>query len=87
MLKVYERIKVATAYVTTNAGRDILNYFVVNHMALSPVCNLFLESVWTGQQGHGHKFIANDIARVICYHDTTTFAGAITDNLSTNKKA
>ena len=41
----------------------------------------------TGQQAHDYQLIADDIARVICCHDRTTFAGAVTDNTSDNKKA
>jgi hypothetical protein len=48
---------------------------------------LFLELVLTGQQGHDHKFIADNIERVIRKHPSTIFVGAITDNTSTNKKA
>jgi hypothetical protein len=87
MLKVDERMKGATACLTTDAWSNIKNDSVVNYMAVSPACSLFLESVSTGQQGHDHKFIADDIARVIRRHEKTTFAGAVTDNTSTNKKA
>ncbi|KAH9275057.1 hypothetical protein BASA83_002771 [Batrachochytrium salamandrivorans] len=37
--------------------------------------------------GHDHKYIAEDIARVIRKYNSTEFAGAVTDNTSTNKKA
>jgi hypothetical protein len=56
-------------------------------MVVSPESALFLESVSTGQQGHDHKFIVDDIERVIREHPSTIFAGAVTNNTSTNKKA
>ncbi|KAH9275445.1 hypothetical protein BASA83_002219 [Batrachochytrium salamandrivorans] len=37
--------------------------------------------------GHDHKYTAENIARVIRKYDFTEFAGAVTDNTSTNKKA
>jgi len=56
-------------------------------MVVSLESALFLESVSTGQQGHDHKFIVDDIERVIREHPSTIFAGAVTNNTSTNKKA
>ncbi|KAH6576100.1 hypothetical protein BASA62_001646 [Batrachochytrium salamandrivorans] len=38
-------------------------------------------------KGHDHKYTAENIARVIRKYDFTEFAGAVTDNTSTNKKA
>jgi Protein of unknown function (DUF 659)/hAT family C-terminal dimerisation region len=87
MAKVDARLKCATACLTTDGWSNIKNDPVVNYMAVSPECSLFLESVSTGQQGHDHKFLAADIARVIRKHEGTSFAGAVTDNTSTNKKA
>ncbi|OAE24510.1 hypothetical protein AXG93_590s1030 [Marchantia polymorpha subsp. ruderalis] len=43
--------------------------------------------VFTGQQGHDHKFLASDVERVFKTYEITTFVGALTDNTSTNKKA
>jgi len=85
--KVAKRMNGATACLVTDAWSNVKNDSVINYMAVSPECSLFLESVLTGQQGHDHKFIAEDIARVIRNHKFTTFAGAVTDNTSTNKKA
>jgi hypothetical protein len=55
-------------------------------MAAPPEFALFLESVSTGQQGHDHKFIADDIERVIRKHPSTIFVGAVTDNTFMNKE-
>jgi Protein of unknown function (DUF 659) len=56
-------------------------------MATSPECCLFLESVNTGKQGHNADWIVGDISRVLMAQDSTTFAGVVTDNTSTNRKA
>jgi hypothetical protein len=55
-------------------------------MAVSLSACLLLESVSTGEQGHDVDLLARDIIRVILKYNTTVFAGAITDNTSTNKK-
>ena len=85
--KVNERMMGATSCLTSDAWTNIKNDSVMNYMAVSPDCSLFLESVSTGQQGHNHQFIAQDISRVIHHYTSTSFAGAVTDNTSTNKKA
>jgi hypothetical protein len=54
-------------------------------MATSPSTTLFLESVSTGEQGHNAEWIASDIQRVMKCYPTTSFAGVVTDNTSTNK--
>jgi Protein of unknown function (DUF 659) len=77
----------ATACLITDAWCNVKNNSVINYMAVSPCCSLFLESVSTGQQGHDRKFIADDIARVLRRHTSTIFAGAVTDNTATNMKA
>ncbi len=56
-------------------------------MAVSPSCSLYLEAVQTSQQGHDHEFIAKDVERVFTTYKDTTFAGAVMDNTSANKKA
>jgi hypothetical protein len=66
---------------------NVNNDAIINYMAASPKFAMFLESVSTGQQGQDHKFIADDIERVIREHPSTIFAGAVTDNTSMNKKA
>jgi hypothetical protein len=48
-------------------------------MAVAPESCLLLESVSTGQQGHDHKFIADDIDRVVRKYEKTSFAVAVTD--------
>ena len=85
--KVNAKMNGMTSCLTTDGWTNIKNDAIVNYMAVSPGCCLFLESVPTGQQGHNHKFIAEDIARVIRHYSSTLFAGAVTDNTSTNKKA
>jgi hypothetical protein len=77
----------ATSYLISDGWSNVNNDAIINYMAASPVFALFLESVSIGQQGHDHKFIADDIEHVIHEHPPTIFAGAITDNTSTNKKA
>jgi hypothetical protein len=77
----------ATSCPINDGWSNVNNDAIINYMAASPEFALFLESVSTCQQGHDHKFIADDIERVICEHPSTIFAGAITDNTSTNKKA
>ncbi|KAJ1330430.1 hypothetical protein BSLG_009564 [Batrachochytrium salamandrivorans] len=37
--------------------------------------------------GTDHKYIAEDIARIIQKYDSTDFAGVVTNNISTNRKA
>jgi hypothetical protein len=85
--KVDARMKDSTSCLTTDGWSNVKNDPVVNYMAVSPECCLYLEAVQTGQQGHDHMFIANDIARVLEAYGDTNFAGAVTDNTSANKKA
>jgi len=77
----------ATSCLISNGWSNVNNNAIINYMAASPEFALFLESVLTGQQGHDHKFIIDDIERVICEHPSTIFVGAITNNTSMNKKA
>jgi hypothetical protein len=74
----------AVACLITDAWFNVNNDSVVNYMAVSPECAMFLESMSTGQQGHDHKLIAEDIAPVMRHHAFTTFAGAVTDKIATN---
>jgi hypothetical protein len=76
----------ATSCLINDGWSNVNNDAIVNYMVMSPEFALFLESVSTCQQGHDHKFITNDIERVIREHPSTIFAGAIIDNTSTNKK-
>jgi hypothetical protein len=77
----------ATSWLINDGWSNVNNNAIINYMVTSPEFALFLESVSTGQQGHDHKFIADDIERVIREHPSTIFVGAVTDNTSTNKKA
>jgi hypothetical protein len=77
----------ATSCLISDGWSNINNDAIINYMAASLEFALFLESVLTGQQGHDHKFIADDIKHVIREHPSTIFAGAVTNNTSTNKKA
>jgi hypothetical protein len=75
----------ATSCVISDGWSNVNNDAIINYMAAS--LEFALESVSTSQQGHDHKFIADDIERVIRENPSTIFAGAVTDNTSTNKKA
>jgi hypothetical protein len=77
----------AISCLISDGWSNVNNNAIINYMATSPEFALFLESVLIGQQRHDHKFIADDIERVIREHPSTIFAGAVTDNTSTNKKA
>ncbi len=77
----------ATSCLINDGWSNVNNDAIINYMVASPEFALFLESVSTDQQGHDHKFIANDIERVIHEHPSIIFASAVTDNTSTNKKA
>jgi hypothetical protein len=76
----------ATSCLISEGWSNVINDAIINYMAASPEFALFLKSISTGQQGHDHKFIADDIERVIREHPSTIFARAITNNTSTNKK-
>ena len=85
--KVKTCMKGSTCCLTIDGWSNVKNDPVVNYMAVSPECYFFLESVMTGLQQHNHKYIAEDIAHVIRKCKSTEFAGVVTDNTSTNKKA
>ena len=85
--KVDARMNGSTTCLTTDGWSNIKSDAVVNYMAVSPDSCLYLEAVQTGQQGHDHEFIANDVERVFKMYDKTTFAGTVMDNTSANKKA
>ena len=87
LAKVDKRLSDSTMCLTTDGWTNIKNDSVINYMAVSPSYSLFLESVSNGHQAHDYQFIAGDIARVICRHDKTSFAGSVTDHTSTIKKA
>ena len=76
-----------TVCLTTDGWSNIKNEPIVNYMATSPLTTLFLESVSTGEQSHNSEWIASDIERVMAFHCTTTLAGVVTDNTSTNRNA
>jgi hypothetical protein len=77
----------ATSCLISDGWSNINNDAIINYMATLPEFALFLESVLTGQQGHNHKFIADNIEGIICQHPSKIFVAAVTDNTSTNKKA
>jgi Protein of unknown function (DUF 659) len=77
----------AIACITTDGWTKIKNDHVVNYMATSSKFFFFLESVYTGQQGHNALWIAADIERVITNYSCTSIDGAVTDNTKANKKA
>jgi Protein of unknown function (DUF 659) len=64
-------MKGSTCCLTTDGWSNVKNDPVVNYMAVSPVCSLFLESVMTGQQQHNHKYITEDIAYIIQKYEST----------------
>jgi hypothetical protein len=85
--KVVKGMIGVTSYLISDGWSNVNNDAIINYMVASPELALFLESVLTGQQGHAHKFIANNIERVIREHPSTIFAGVVIDNTSTKKKA
>jgi hypothetical protein len=84
--KVAKGMISATSCLINDGWSNVNNDAIINYMAASPEFALFLESVSTCQQRHDHKFIADDIERIIHEHPSTIFVGAVTDNTSTNKK-
>jgi Protein of unknown function (DUF 659) len=87
LTKVKTCMKGSTCCLTTDGWSNVKNDLTVNYMVGSLECSFFLESVMTGQQQHNHKYISEDIACIIQKYESTEFAGAVTDNTSTNKKA
>jgi hypothetical protein len=63
--RVDARMFNAIACITTDGWTNIKNDPVVNYMATSSNFCFFLESVYTGQQGHNALWIAADIERAI----------------------
>ncbi|KAH9275053.1 hypothetical protein BASA83_002767 [Batrachochytrium salamandrivorans] len=86
--KVDTRMKSSTCCLTTDGWSNINDDPVVNYMAVSPEFSFFFSSrCRRANRDTDHKYIAEDIARVIRKYNPTEFAGAVTDNTSTNKKA
>jgi Protein of unknown function (DUF 659) len=77
----------AIACITTDGWTNIKNDPVVNYMATSSNFCYFLESVYTGKQGHNSIWISANIERVINNYSCISIAGAVTDNINANKKA
>jgi hypothetical protein len=77
----------SVACITTDGWTNVKSDLIVNYMATSPECSLFLESVFTGQQGHNAAWIAQEIERVFQTYSLKLFACAVTDNTSANKNA
>ena len=65
LTKVKTCMKGSTCCLTTDGWSNVKNDPVVNYMAVSPEYSFSLELVMTGQQQHNHKYLAEDIARVI----------------------
>jgi cephalosporin-C deacetylase-like acetyl esterase len=80
-------MKGATSCLTSDVWSNIKDDSIMSYMVVSKDCCLFLESVSTGLQGHNHQFISWDISCIIQHNTSMMFAGAVTDNTSTNKKA
>ena len=72
--------------ITSDAWSSVLNEPIVNYMAVCPTSSLFLEAVYTEEQGHNAEWIASDLARVMDNLGDKV-VGAITDNTAANKKA
>jgi hypothetical protein len=85
--KVDALMKNSTAYLITDGWTNVKNDPVVTYMATSPDCCLFLESVKTGKKGNNADWISGHLSRVLMAYHSTAFAGALTDNTATNKKA
>ncbi|BFI25332.1 hypothetical protein MPTK2_1g20170 [Marchantia polymorpha subsp. ruderalis] len=79
-------MKVSLTCLITDGWSNIKNKSVINCMVVSPNSCLYLEALLTAQQGHDHKFIANDVEGVFKTYESTTFVGAKMDNTSANKK-
>jgi hypothetical protein len=75
----------ATSCLISDGWSNVNHDATINYMAASPKFALFLELISTRQQRHDHKFIVDDIKRIIRERPSTIFDGAITDNTSTNK--
>ncbi|OAE20883.1 hypothetical protein AXG93_3256s1300 [Marchantia polymorpha subsp. ruderalis] len=57
-------MKVSLTCLITDGWSNIKNKSVINCMVVSPNSCLYLEALLTAQQGHDHKFIANDVEGV-----------------------
>jgi hypothetical protein len=84
-VKVDVHLTNTTVCLTTDRWTNIHNNPNITYMVTSPTTSLFLESVSTGEQGHTANWIASGIQLVMDGYPTTIFAGAVTDNTSTNK--
>ena len=72
-------------YLTSDACTNICNDPIVNYMAVSSQTSLFLESVYTGEQGCRADWIAQDLKGIM--EKLINYRGAITDNTKANPKA
>lgn len=84
--RILPNMKGSTFCLTTDGWSNIRNDPVVNYMEVSPESSFFLESVSKFQQGQDHKFIAEDVRRVIRKYKFSLFAVVVTENTSANKK-
>lgn len=85
--KVNAYLHHGTVCLTTEGWRNIKNEpSIVNYMASLPLATVLLKSVLPGEQGYNAECIASDGWWSVAYPaTTTTFAGAVKDNTSTNK--
>jgi Protein of unknown function (DUF 659) len=83
--KKLEKVQ-ANFCITTDAASNINNEPVVNYMMIGDGLSLFLESVYTDQNGHTAQWLAQDVTRVI---ETVkcNVCGVVTDNSSSHKGA
>jgi hypothetical protein len=73
--------------LTTDGWTDINGNSVINYVVASRKGSFFLESVYTGSDGHTSDYLSKDIIRVIEKHSDIQICGVVTDNTATNKKA
>jgi hypothetical protein len=66
--KVNVHMKGATSCLTSDVWSNIKNDSIMNSMAVSKDCCLFLVCVSTRQQGHDHQLIDGDINHMICHY-------------------
>lgn len=76
-----------TVTIVTDGWTDINGLSVINYVAVVGRKTFFLESVYTGSQGHDAQFLSADIKRVVLKYDFLSVGAVVTDNTATNKAA
>ncbi|OWZ13856.1 Transposase [Phytophthora megakarya] len=71
--------------IVTDGWTDINGLAVINYVAVSGKKTYFLESVYTGCQGHDAAYLVSDLKRVIAKYKFLKVGGVVTDNTATNK--